>query len=65
MRLKEIRTARGITQSKLSELSEVSQSKICEYEAEKVVPRVDAVMKLARALGCTLDELMGFEKRAG
>lgn len=65
MKLKALRISKNLTQSALSELADVSQSKICEYESGKVIPRVDAVMKLARALQCTLDELMDFEKKVG
>lgn len=59
MELRALRKAKKLTQKKLSVLADVSQGKICEYEAGKVLPRVDTAIKLAKALGCTLDELMG------
>lgn len=59
MKLKELRKQKGYTQQKLSLLSEVSQGKISEYEKGEVIPRADTAMRLAEALGCTLDELMG------
>jgi transcriptional regulator with XRE-family HTH domain len=63
MELKRLRKGKNLTQAKLSELSGVSQSKISEYEAGKVEPRIEAVIRLSRALDCTLDELMGIEKK--
>lgn len=67
MRMKELREAQNYTQKQLSVLSGVSQGKICEYETEKVMPRVDTALKIARALGVSVEELMGVSpaERAG
>jgi len=64
MELREIRRGRGYTQTKLSELSGVSQGKISEYENGMTTPRIDAAVKLAAALEITLDELVGAQLRA-
>lgn len=61
MRIKELRKEKGFTQKELSDRSNVSQGKICEYETGKVLPRIDTALKLATALGCTLDQLMESE----
>lgn len=59
MRIKELRQAMNYTQKRLSDLTGVSQGKISEYEAEKVIPRVDVALKLAKALGTTVEDMMG------
>lgn len=64
LRLKELRQFKGYTQKKLSILASVSQGKICEYESGKTIPRTDTAIKLADALDCSLDELMGQEPKA-
>ena len=65
MNLKKLRQAKNLTQAQLSAISSVPQSKICEYEKNRTLPRLDTAEKLARALGCTLDELAGLTERAG
>lgn len=62
MNLKELRKAKKLTQTQLSSLSNVSQGKICEYESGKTLPRLDTAARLAKALGCSLDELAGVKK---
>ena len=59
--LKRIRTASGMSQSKLSELSGVSGRMIPKYETgEKDINKAQAmtVYKLAQALGCTVEDLL-------
>lgn len=59
MRIKALREEKKLTQKQLSILSGVSQGKISEYESEKVVPRVDIALKLAKALETTVEAMMG------
>lgn len=61
MRLKELRTAKGITQSKLSETSGVSQSFISEVEAGLKKPGLEFLLLISKALECSLDDLVGHE----
>ena len=63
--LKKIRTAAGLSQSKLAEASGVNARMIQHYE--QGVKDINAaaaltVSKLARALGCTVEDLL--EKEA-
>ena len=56
MRLKEIRTEKGLSVPKLVELSGVPRRTIQDLEA-RGDGRVSTAIKLANALGVTLDEL--------
>lgn len=58
-RLRETREARGLSQTKLSELSGVRAATISEIESGKVVPNLKTAFKLADALGTTVDKLRG------
>ncbi len=61
-RLAELRTAAGISQQELGRLSGVPQGVISTIESGATKhPRTDTAAKLARALGCTIDELLGDE----
>lgn len=60
-RLSEIRNARGFTQQKLSEASDVSLRMIQLYEQrqnEIGKAQVNAVIRLANALGCDVEDLI-------
>ena len=56
MRLKEIRTAQGLSVPKLVEISGVPRRTIQDLEA-RGDGRISTAIKLADALGVTLDEL--------
>ena len=56
MKLKEIRKAKSLTLKALSELSQVPQRTIEDIE-RKDECKVSTAIKLAHALGVTLDEL--------
>ena len=56
--IKEMRSARGITQSDLAEIIGTTEAAISRYENGKREPRLAIVAKLADALGCTIDELI-------
>lgn len=59
-----IRTEKGLTQAQLAEKLNVQQSMISMIENEERNPSVNVLLKLAAALGVTVDELIG-EKKAG
>ncbi len=56
-RLKELREAAGLTQSQLSDKSGISRSGIADLEQGRNVPSWDTALKLADALGVSLDKL--------
>ena len=65
MKLKKLRQDRGYTQQKLSALSGVSYIMIAGYESGDrsfLDASVSTVHKLAEALGCTIDYLMGWQE---
>jgi transcriptional regulator with XRE-family HTH domain len=58
MRIKELRTSQKFTQVMLAEQMGVSQSAVAMWETGASLPSADKLPKLARALGCTIDELL-------
>lgn len=58
-RLKELRTARKLTQTRLAELMEISPRVYSRWETGDVTPHFDTIVRLADILGVTLDELAG------
>ena len=65
MALKEIRRSRGLTQQRLSAISGVSYYKIAGYESgdrDLTEAPAGTIHKLAEALGCSMDDLMGWEQ---
>ena len=58
-----LREKAGISQQELGRLSGVPQGVISTIESGTTkYPRLDTAAKLARALGCTIDELLGEKK---
>jgi len=58
-RLRETRSARGLTQARLAELLEVSPRVYNRWERGAAVPRLDTLVKVAEILEVSLDELVG------
>jgi transcriptional regulator with XRE-family HTH domain len=58
-RLLALRTEKFGTQRRLSEASGVTITAISRYETENRQPNIENLMRLARALGCTTDYLLG------
>lgn len=56
-RLKELRTAAGLTQAELAALAGVSRKTINTVENGVFVPSTILALSLARALGTTVEEL--------
>lgn len=57
--LREYRTKRRLNQRELADISGVPQPMISDIENENVKnPTVSTMMKLARALRCTVDDLI-------
>jgi transcriptional regulator with XRE-family HTH domain len=57
-RIKELRTAKKLTQSDLAKLVGLTYIQIGRYETGKSAPSADVLNKLAEALGTTNDFLM-------
>ena len=62
MNLQMIRKQKGISQTRLAQLSGVHRVSIVRYEEGRTTPNARNALKLARALGCTIDELLGEKK---
>lgn len=60
VRLLKLRKARGLSQTKLCELSGVDQRMISHYERGEKLPRLPSIKALCTGLGCTASELLGF-----
>jgi transcriptional regulator with XRE-family HTH domain len=58
-RLRELRTARKLTQTRLAELLAVSPRVYSRWETGDVTPHFDTIVRLADTLGVSLDELAG------
>lgn len=61
-KLREIRTARGMTQAELAEELGINQSLISEYEQGSVRLHAPLVAGFAKALGASADEILGLDK---
>ena len=48
-----------LTQKNLEDLTKIRQTSISEYKNGKTIPSADALMRLANALGVTMDWLYG------
>jgi transcriptional regulator with XRE-family HTH domain len=65
-KLKELRTAQGLTQQALAEKARLSISAVIHIEAGRIPdPRISTLRKLARALEVSLDELASEEEDEG
>ena len=53
------RQAQGLSQEKLAELVGVSRQAVSKWEVGDAIPDTDKLIPLARALGITVDELLG------
>lgn len=61
LRIKQIRTQRGLTQNELAKRINKSKSAVCGYESEAQVPPLDVLVSIASVLNVSLDCLVGFE----
>lgn len=62
-RLKKIRKEAGITQKELADKIGVSRTTIAGYETEGKEPSYDNLIKIARALNCSLDVLLDYQNK--
>ena len=62
--LAKFRKEKGLTQEDLVRLSGVAISQIRRYETDKSSPSLDVIIKLAKSLGVSIDEMV-FDKATG
>ena len=62
-RLKELRKARGLTQFKLAKLTGLGRVNIVRFENASQRLSASNALKIAKALGCTVEELFTREDR--
>lgn len=58
MNIKKLREAAGITQTALAEIISVPQPTIASWETGRALPRAEKLPLIAKALGCTIDDLL-------
>ena len=63
MRIREIRKAKGMTLAALAKKVNTTPAALCRYEKGNRKPSIFMAVKIASALGVTVDELIG--KKAG
>lgn len=61
MKIKELRVSAGLTQAQLAKKMNVDQSCVSLWDREKTNPAKKLHKKLAKVLGCSVDELTGGE----
>lgn len=61
MNIKKIREKKGITQQELATVLGVGQSTVAMWETNNSLPRAEKLPAIAKALGCTIDELLKAE----
>lgn len=62
--LRVIRKLRKMTQRELSERAKVNRINISQYEIGVKNPNLTTVQKLASALGCTIEQLLGTDTKS-
>ena len=58
MNLEKIRKAKKFTQKRLACKLNVSQQSVAKWETGGSLPRAELLPKIAKLLGCTVDELL-------
>ena len=60
-RLKQFREEKNLTQKELGKIAGITERQIQNYEAGVARPRITAAEKLAKAFGCSVESLLGYE----
>ncbi|MDM7266510.1 MAG: helix-turn-helix transcriptional regulator [Aquificaceae bacterium] len=61
-RVREYRQRLGLSQEELSRITGIPRTTISSIESGSVMPSVDYALRLARALGCSVEELFSQEE---
>ncbi len=64
IRLARLRKERGFTQVELAEKTDVIQTIVSDYERGKLRPHPEMIVRIAKALGISTDELLGVKAPA-
>lgn len=62
-RIRELRTAKHMTQVRLSIELEVSQETVCGYETGKSYPSFSVLLKMREIFGVSIDYIMGLSNQ--
>ena len=57
-KIKDLRIKLGMNQEQFAEIFNVTQGTVSQWETGLNKPRIDLLPKIARLLGCTVDELL-------
>lgn len=57
-KLRKIRKMHFITQKQLADMLGISQAMVSHYETGRCVPDIETAAKIAKALGCKVDDLI-------
>ena len=58
-RLRTIRKEHGLTQAELAEKAGIAVNSVRLYESGKVIPKLDTIARIARAMGLTASDFVG------
>ena len=58
-RLRTIRKENGLTQAELAEKAGIAVNSVWLYESGKVIPKLDTIARIARAMGLTASDFVG------
>lgn len=58
MSIKELRIEKNLSQSELADKLNVTQGAVSHWEIGRTFPSTEQLMKLAKILDCTIDELL-------
>ena len=64
MEIKKARIAAGFTQQQLAEKMNVDRTAVTKWEIGTAMPTADKIVKLARVLGCSVDQLLSVDDAA-
>lgn len=56
--LRELRTAKGLTQQQLGETFHVSRTAISNYETGKIEPSIKMLLEISKYFGISVDQLL-------
>lgn len=65
MRIKELREAANLQQKQVAIYMGVFQTAVSNWETETALPRARELPRLARVLGCSVDDLFVHDEEAG
>lgn len=62
-KLRRKRAEKGLTQAQLAEMALITERTYQRYEADNRVPNALVAIQIARALGCSVEDLFGKENQ--